>query len=85
MPKTRLNLSLDQDLVDFVKLFALENRVTVADVVTQYLLTLKRRADRGELESVLSHPAFQQAMADVQARLQDGSAEWLTFDEVFGA
>ncbi len=85
MPKTRLNLSLDQDLVDFVKLFAAQQRLTVADVVTQYLLTLKRRAEREEMESVLSHPAFHQAMADVQARLQDGSAEWLTFDEVFGA
>ncbi len=85
MPKTRLNLSLDQDLVDYVKLFARQNRVTVADVVTQYLLALKRRAEGEETESVLSHPAFRQAMDDVQARLQDGTAEWLTFDEVFGA
>ncbi len=83
MPKTRLNLSLDQDLVDFVKLFAAQQRVTVADVVTQYLLALKRRDEREEVESVLSHPAFHQAMADVQARLQDGSAEWLSFDQVF--
>lgn len=83
MPKTRLNLSLDQDLVDFVKVFAAQQRLTVADVVTQYLLALKRRDEKEELESVLSHPAFQQAMADVQARLQDGSAEWLTFDQVF--
>ncbi len=85
MPKTRLNLSLDQDLVDFVKHFAAQQRLTVADVVAQYLLALKRRADREQLESVLSHPAFHQAMADVQARLRDGSAEWSTFDEVFDA
>ena len=45
MPKTRLNVSLDQDLADFAKAFAAENRTSVADMVTQYLLTLKRRVE----------------------------------------
>ncbi len=34
MAKTRLNLSLDLDLVEFIKGFAEENRTTVADVIT---------------------------------------------------
>jgi len=49
MAKKRLNISLDQDLVDFVKLFAAENRTTVAEGIAQYLLRLKRRA-QGENE-----------------------------------
>ena len=32
MPKTRLNVSLDQDLADFAKAFAAENRTSVADM-----------------------------------------------------
>ncbi len=83
MAKTRLNLSLDQDLVNFVKVFAAENRTSVADVVTQYLLSVKRRVEGERTELILSHPAFHRAMADAQARLRDGSAEWYTFDEVF--
>lgn len=84
MSKTRMNISLDQDLVDFAKMFAAENRTSVADMVTQYLLTLKRKAEGKDTESVLADPAFQEAMKEAQARLQNGTAEWHTYDEVFG-
>jgi len=84
MPKTRLNVSLDRDLADFAKVFAAENRTSVAEMFTQYLLAVKRRAEGAHMEKVLSHPAFQQAMEDVQARLQAGTAEWHSYNEVFG-
>jgi Family of unknown function (DUF6364) len=83
MAKNRLNISLDQDLVDFAKLFAAENRTTVAEVITQFLLGLKRRAHGETTAEILAHPAFHEAMTDVQTRLRDGNAEWNTFDEVF--
>jgi len=83
MAKSRINLSLDQDLVDFTKAFAAENRTTVAEVITQYLLGLKRRVQGESVEKILTHPAFHEAMTDVQTRLRDGNAEWHTFDEVF--
>ena len=35
MPKTRLNITLDDDLASFIKIYAKENRTTVADIVTQ--------------------------------------------------
>jgi len=85
MPKTRINISLDQDLADFAKVFAKENRTSVADIVTQYLLTLKRRIDGQDTERILSHPAFQEAMESAQTRLQDGSTEWYSYDEVFNS
>ena len=84
MPKTRLNVSLDQDLADFAKVFAAENRTSVAEMVTQYLLALKRRVEGAHMETVLDHPAFQQAMEDVQAKLRAGTAQWHAYDEVFG-
>ncbi len=83
MPKTRINISLDQDLADFAKVFAVENRTSVADIVTQYLLTLKRRIEGQDSERILSHPAFQEAMEVAQEKLKDGSAEWYSYDEVF--
>ncbi|NOY23413.1 MAG: hypothetical protein GXO70_07875 [Acidobacteria bacterium] len=84
MPKTRLNVSLDQDLAEFAKLFAAENRTSVADIVTQYLLALKRRVDGEYMEKILSNPVFQQSMEDAQAKLRDGKARWHSYDEVFG-
>ena len=83
MAKTRLNLSLDQDLVEFVKAFADDNRTTVASVITQYLLALKRRQDGDPMELILSNPDFEAALLDVQARLKSGETEWSSFDEVF--
>jgi len=83
MAKSRLNISLDRDLVDFAKLFAAENRTTVAEVITQYLLSLKRRVQGQTSAKILAHPAFHEALEDAQGRLRDGRAEWHTFDEVF--
>ena len=83
MAKNRLNISLDQDLVDFAKLFAAENRTTVAEVITQYLLSLKRKAQGETTTEILAHPAFHEAMEEVQDKLRDGTAEWHTFDEAF--
>lgn len=84
MPKARINISLDPDLVEFVKTFAAENRTTVADVFTQYILSLKRRALGDPTNLIMSNPAFRKAMEDSQKRLQDGNAKWHTMDEVFG-
>ena len=83
MSKTRLNVSLDQDIADFAKVFAAENRTSVAEIITQYFLAIKRRVDGENTEEILTHPAFQQAMEDAQARLQNGSAEWHSYQDVF--
>lgn len=84
MPKTRINVSLDQDLADFAKIFATENRTTVANMVTQYLLDLKRHVENGYVDNIFAHPAFQRAMEEVQTKLRTGSAQWHSYDEVFG-
>ena len=84
MPKTRFNISLDQDLVDFVKVYVKENRTTVAEVITQFLLALKRQAQGDSMEIIFSNPDFHKALIDVQSRLRDGTATWHTFEEVFG-
>ncbi len=84
MPKTRLNISLDQDLADFVKVYVREHRTTVADVITQFVLALKRQAQGDSMEIILSDPDFHKALLDVQSRLSDGTAKWYTFEEVFG-
>ncbi len=83
MPKTRLNISLDQDLAEFAKVFAAENRTSVANIVTQYLLALKRRSEGEYIEKILTHTAFKQAMEDVRAKLLSGAAEWHSYNDVF--
>jgi hypothetical protein len=83
MSKTRINISLDEDLAHFAKVFARENRISVADIMTQYLLALKRRIEGQNSEQILSHPAFLEAMELAQTRLKNGSARWHTYNDVF--
>ena len=84
MAKTRINISLDQDLAEFAKLFAIENRTTVADIITQYILTLKRKVEDETTEIILAHPAFKKAISEAIEKLRNGTAKWYTYDEVFG-
>ena len=84
MPKTRLNLSLDKDLVNFIKDYVQENRTTVSNVFTQFLLSLKRRSSGEDMGIIISDPDFHAALLDIQMRLREGSAEWFTFEDVFG-
>ena len=84
MSKTRLNISTDQDLADFIKTFALENRTTVAEIFTQYILALKRKVDGETTQDLFASPHFNDAMAEAQAKLQDGSAIWHSYNDVFG-
>lgn len=37
MSKTRLNISIDYDLADFIKIYAQENRTTASEVITQFV------------------------------------------------
>ncbi|MCK5103204.1 MAG: hypothetical protein KAR17_10325 [Cyclobacteriaceae bacterium] len=84
MSKTRLNISLDQDLAEYIKIYAQENRTTTSEVITQFILGLKRRRQGDSMDIIYSNPEFYKAVLDVQNRLKDGLAEWYSFDEVFG-
>ncbi len=84
MLKTHLNITLDHDLADFIKIYARENRTTASDIITQFILGLKQQTHHETMNVIFSDPKFCQALKDVQARLRDGSAEWHNFDEVFG-
>ncbi|MDA3970400.1 MAG: DUF6364 family protein [Desulfobulbaceae bacterium] len=85
MSKTRINLSIDQDLADFAKMFAAENRTTFAEIITQYILSVKKRVEGEAVETVLSHPAFQLAMEEAQSKLRKGTGSWHSYDDVFGS
>ena len=83
--KARLNISLDDDLVDFIKLYARQNRTTAAEIFTQFILSLKRRSHGDPMDLIFDYPGFHEALLDTRTRLKNGTAQWHSFDEVFGA
>ena len=83
MPKTRLNISIDQDLAEYIKVYAQKNRTTASEVITQFILGLKRSSLGDSMDLIYSNPDFHKAVLDAKTKLQDGSAEWHSYDEVF--
>lgn len=60
------------------------NRTTVSEVIGQFLLNLKRTREHGAVETILSDPAFNEALLDCIARIRSGRMKWHDYDEVFG-
>jgi len=58
MRKTKVNITLDKDLVEFAKGYAAEQRTTVSEIVGQFILNLKRTKEREPTEIILSDPDF---------------------------
>lgn len=84
MPKTRVNISLDDDLADFMRGYASHNRTTVSEVINQFALSLKRKAQGIPTDQILTDPAFEAAMGEIKEKLQDGTMKFYSHEEVFG-
>ena len=83
MQKTRINLALDADLLDFVKDYAEAQRTTVSDIFTQFALNLKRTKEQDSTELIIADPAFSAALLESMKELRAGKVMWKDYDEVF--
>jgi len=83
MQKTRINLTLDADLIDFVKEYAESQRTTVSEVFTQFALKLKRLKENDPTEIILDDPDFTDSLLETVVRIKAGTVKWQSYDEVF--
>lgn len=83
MPKARINLTLDADLIEFVKDYAESQRTTVSEVFTQFALKLKRLKENDPTETILADPDFTESLLQTIQRVKDGTVTWQGYDEVF--
>lgn len=83
MQKARINITLDADLLDFVKEYAETQRTTVSEVFTQFALKLKRVRENDPTEIILADPDFSATLLETMQRVKDGSVKWHSYDEVF--
>ena len=84
MSKSRINLTLDADLVEFVKEYAESQRTTVSEVFTQFALKLKRLKENDPTEIILADPDFAESLVQTIEKVKTGKAKWQGYDEVFG-
>lgn len=83
MDKTRLNISMDKDIAEYIRIYARENRTSVSELMTQFVLSIKRRREGQNMEQVFADPEFYNALLETQEKIQTGKAAWYTFEEVF--
>jgi hypothetical protein len=83
MSKSRINLTLDADLVEFVKEYAESQRTTVSEVFTQFALKLKRIKENDPTDVILADPDFTNSLLETTTRIKNGTIEWYGYDKVF--
>lgn len=83
MQKSRINLTLDADLIEFVKEYAASQRTTVSEVFTQFALKLKRLKEDDPTETILADPDFANSLLQTTERIKAGTITWHSHDEVF--
>jgi hypothetical protein len=83
MPKSKINITMDQDLVEYVKSYAEEQRTSVSDVFTQFILNLKRAKTDDQTEIILADPDFRDSLMETISKIRTGKVKWHKYKEVF--
>jgi hypothetical protein len=81
--KKKINLTLDEDILEFSKMYAKEQRTTVSELATQFFLNLKRTRANEPTEIIISDPDFNNALLETIAEIRSGKEKWHTYEEVF--
>ena len=84
MQKSKINITMDQDLIEYAKLYASKQRTTVSEVFTQFILNLKRVHEDDPMQIILADPGFSDSLLATMAKIQSGETKWSSYDEVFG-
>ncbi|MBA7479967.1 hypothetical protein ES705_01889 [subsurface metagenome] len=83
MSKSKINITLDKDLIEYAKIYAEEQRTSVSEIFTQFILSLKRVKEGDPTEVILSDPDFEKSLLETISRIRSGKVKWLSYREVF--
>jgi hypothetical protein len=83
MLKAKVNVSLDKDLIEYIKTYAEEQRTTVSEIFTQFVLNLKRTREQDSTEIIMADPVFRESLLSTVSKIRSGKIKWHTYDEVF--
>jgi hypothetical protein len=83
MLKSKINITLDQDLIDFVKSYAEYQRTSVSEIFSQFLLNLKRTKENDPTDIIMADPDFRESLLQTISSIRSGNVKWYTYEEVF--
>ncbi len=80
MQKGKINITLDKDLIEYAKI---QQRTSVSEIFTQFVLNLKRTKENDPTEVILADPDFAESLLETIARIKSGKVKWSKYKEVF--
>ncbi len=83
MQKGKINITLDKDLIDYAKMYAEQQRTSVSEIFTQFILNLKRTKENNPTEVILADPDFKESLLETISRIKSGKVKWFKYKEVF--
>ena len=83
MRKGKINITLDKDLLEYAKLYAEEQRTSVSEIFTQFLLNLKRVKEGDPTQIILADPDFRESLLKTISKIKSGKIKWSKYQEVF--
>jgi hypothetical protein len=83
MQKGKLNITMDKDLIEYAKAYAEEQRTTVSEVFTQFVLNLKRIREDNPTEMIMADQDFREGLLETISRIRSGDMKWRRYEEVF--
>ncbi len=83
MPKSKINVSLDQDLIEFARNYAKYQRTSISEIFTQFILNLKRFKETETTDMILADPDFKESLMQTISQIKSGEMKWHSYNEVF--
>jgi hypothetical protein len=83
MHKGKVNVTLDRDLIEYIKSYAEEQRTSISDIFTQFVLNLKRTKEKGPTEIIIADPDFKESLLNTISKIRTGKVKWFKYGEVF--
>ena len=83
MQKDKLNITMDKDLIEYIKIYAGQQRTSVSEVFTQFTLNLKRLRDADPMDVILADAEFTEGLLKTAAQIRTGKMKWHKYEEVF--
>jgi hypothetical protein len=83
MQKGKVNITMDKDLIEYAKAYAEEQRTTVSEVFTQFVLNLKRIKEDDPTEIIMADQDFRDGLLETISRIRSGDMKWRRYEEVF--
>ena len=76
MTKRTMNITMDQDLIEFAKAYAEDQRTTVSEIFTQFILNIRRIQREDPTEIILADPQFSESLLETISQIRAGKNKW---------